>query len=72
MPQDAVESFETVVLIGNSPLGPAVNASTPYRTLQDVLAAACAKPGHRACKGPLADRCRLTQVSTPAAAARRL
>lgn len=45
MPYDAVKSFEPVVMIGSSPLVLAVNANTPYKTLQDVLAAARAKPG---------------------------
>jgi tripartite-type tricarboxylate transporter receptor subunit TctC len=45
MPYDAVKAFEPVVMIGSSPLVLAVNANTPYRTLQDVLAAARAKPG---------------------------
>jgi tripartite-type tricarboxylate transporter receptor subunit TctC len=45
MPYDAVKAFEPVVMIGSSPLVLAVNAGTPYRTLQDVLAAARAKPG---------------------------
>ncbi len=45
MPYDAVKAFEPVVMIGSSPLVLVVNAATPYKTLQDVLAAARAKPG---------------------------
>lgn len=45
MPYDAVKSFEPVVLIGSSPLVLAVSANAPYRSLQDLVAAAKAKPG---------------------------
>ena len=45
MPYDAVKSFEPIIMIGSSPLVLAVNANTPYKTLQDVIAAAKAKPG---------------------------
>jgi tripartite-type tricarboxylate transporter receptor subunit TctC len=45
MPYDAVKSFEPVIMIASSPLVLAVNAGTPYKTLQDVIAAAKAKPG---------------------------
>lgn len=44
MPYDAVKSFEPVVLIGTSPLVLAVTANAPYRSIQDVIAAAKAKP----------------------------
>ena len=45
MPYDVVKSFEPVVLIGSGPLVVAVAANTPYQSLQDVIAAARAKPG---------------------------
>ena len=45
MPYDAVKSFEPVILIGSNPLVLAVNASTPYKTLKEVIDAAKAKPG---------------------------
>jgi tripartite-type tricarboxylate transporter receptor subunit TctC len=45
MPYDAVKSFEPIIMIGSSPLVLVVNANTPYKTLQDVIAAAKAKPG---------------------------
>jgi tripartite-type tricarboxylate transporter receptor subunit TctC len=45
MPYDAVRSFEPIILIGSSPLVLVVGASTPYKSLQDVVAAAKAKPG---------------------------
>ena len=45
MPYDAVKSFEPVVLIGTSPLVLAVTANAPYRSIEDVVAAAKAKPG---------------------------
>lgn len=45
MPYDAVKSFEPVILIGSGPLVLAVGANTPYKSLQDVIAAAKAKPG---------------------------
>jgi tripartite-type tricarboxylate transporter receptor subunit TctC len=45
MPYDALKAFEPVVMIGSSPLVLAVNASTPYKNLQDLLAAARARPG---------------------------
>ena len=48
MPYDAVKSFEPIIIIGSSPLVLAVNANTPYKTLQDVIAAAKAKPGRLA------------------------
>lgn len=41
---DPVKSFSPVVLIGSNPVVLVVNANSPYRTLQDVLAAAKAKP----------------------------
>ncbi len=45
MPYDVVKSFEPVILLGSNPLVFAVNASTPYKTLKEVLDAAHAKPG---------------------------
>jgi len=45
MPYDVVKSFEPVILLGSNPLVFAVNASTPYKTLKEVLDAARAKPG---------------------------
>ena len=45
MPYDAVKSFEPVVLIGASPLVLTVAANTPHQSIQDVIAAARAKPG---------------------------
>jgi tripartite-type tricarboxylate transporter receptor subunit TctC len=45
MPYDAVKSFEPVIMIARSPLVLAVNAGTPYRNLNDLVAAAKAKPG---------------------------
>jgi tripartite-type tricarboxylate transporter receptor subunit TctC len=54
MPYDAVKSFEPVILIGSGPLVLVVGADTPYKTLNDVIAAAKAKPGglHFASPGP--------------------
>ena len=45
MPYDAVKSFEPVILIGSGPLVLATGVNTPYKTVQDVIAAAKAKPG---------------------------
>src|SRR4029434_3354194 len=45
MPYDAVTSFEPVILIGSGPLVLATGVNTPYKTVQDVIAAAKAKPG---------------------------
>jgi tripartite-type tricarboxylate transporter receptor subunit TctC len=45
MPYDAVKSFEPVILIGSSPLVLCAGANSPYKTLQDVITAAKAKPG---------------------------
>jgi tripartite-type tricarboxylate transporter receptor subunit TctC len=45
MPYDAVKSFEPVILLGSSPLVLCVGAATPYKTLQELIAAAKAKPG---------------------------
>jgi tripartite-type tricarboxylate transporter receptor subunit TctC len=45
MPYDAVASFEPVILIGSGPLVLATGVATPYKTVQDVIAAAKAKPG---------------------------
>lgn len=45
MPYDAVKSFEPVIMIGSGPLVLAVGADTPYKSVQDVIAAAKAKPG---------------------------
>jgi len=52
MPYDAVKSFEPVILIGSSPLVLCAAANTPYKTLQDVIAAAKAKPGTIAFASP--------------------
>lgn len=52
MPYDAVKAFEPVIMIGSSPLVLAVNANTPYKTLQDVVAAARAKPGELSYASP--------------------
>lgn len=41
---DPIKSFSPVVLIGSNPLVLVVKADSPYKTLQDVLAAAKAKP----------------------------
>ncbi len=41
---DPVKSFSPVVLIGSNPVVLVVKADSPYKTLQDVLAAAKAKP----------------------------
>jgi tripartite-type tricarboxylate transporter receptor subunit TctC len=41
---DPVKSFSPVVLIGSNPVVLVVGANSPYKTLQDVLAAAKAKP----------------------------
>ncbi len=45
LPYDVVKSFEPVILIGTGPLVLVASASTPYKSLQDVIAAAKAKPG---------------------------
>jgi tripartite-type tricarboxylate transporter receptor subunit TctC len=45
MPYDAVKSFEPVIMLGTGPLVLATGAGTPYKSLQDVIAAAKAKPG---------------------------
>lgn len=52
MPYDPVKSFEPVILLGSNPLVFAVNASTPYKTLKEVLDAAKAKPGQLAFASP--------------------
>jgi tripartite-type tricarboxylate transporter receptor subunit TctC len=44
MPYDPVKSFAPVALIGTLPNVLVVNASSPYRSVQDVIAAARAKP----------------------------
>ncbi|WP_341914787.1 tripartite tricarboxylate transporter substrate binding protein [Polaromonas sp. YR568] len=41
---DPIKSFSPVVLIGSNPVVLIVKADSPYKTLQDVLAAAKAKP----------------------------
>ena len=45
MPYDAVKSFEPVIMIGRSPLVLVVGAGTPYKTFNDLVNAAKAKPG---------------------------
>jgi len=52
MPYDPVKSFEPVILLGSNPLVFAVSASTPYKTLKEVLDAARAKPGQLAFASP--------------------
>jgi len=42
---DPLKSFEPVAMLGSGPLVLAVNASSPYKTLNDVLAASKAKAG---------------------------
>lgn len=41
---DPIKSFSPVVLVGSNPVVLVVKADSPYKTLQDVLAAAKAKP----------------------------
>ena len=45
LPYDVVKSFEPIILIGTGPLVLVAGANTPYKSLQDVIAAAKAKPG---------------------------
>lgn len=45
LPYDTQKAFAPVMLAGRSPMLVLVHASSPYRTLQDVVAAAKAKPG---------------------------
>jgi tripartite-type tricarboxylate transporter receptor subunit TctC len=45
LPYDVVKSFEPVILLGTSPLVLVAGAATPYQSLQQVIAAAKAKPG---------------------------
>jgi tripartite-type tricarboxylate transporter receptor subunit TctC len=52
MPYDPVKSFEPVILLGSNPLVFAVNASTPYKSLKEVLDAAKTKPGELAFASP--------------------
>lgn len=42
---DPIKSFEPVAMLGSGPLVLVVNASSPYKTLNDVLAASKAKAG---------------------------
>ena len=42
---DPIKSFEPVAMLGSGPLVLAVNASSPYKTLNDVLAASKSKAG---------------------------
>jgi tripartite-type tricarboxylate transporter receptor subunit TctC len=42
---DPIKSFVPVAMLGSGPLVLAVNASSPYKTLNDVLAASRTKPG---------------------------
>lgn len=44
MPYDPVKNFQPVTLIGTLPNVLVVNANSPYRSVQDVVAAAKAKP----------------------------
>jgi len=45
MPYDAVKSFQPITLIGTNANVLVVGAASPYKTVQDVIAAAKAKPG---------------------------
>jgi tripartite-type tricarboxylate transporter receptor subunit TctC len=45
LPYDALRDFTAVALVAQAPSIIAVNASTPYHTLKDLVAAAKAKPG---------------------------
>ena len=45
LPYDPLTSFEPICLLVNSPQLIAVNSSSPFRTLADLVAAAKAKPG---------------------------
>ncbi|MDQ6621314.1 MAG: tripartite tricarboxylate transporter substrate binding protein [Pseudomonadota bacterium] len=52
MPYDAVKSFEPVILLGSNPLVFAVNASTPYKSMKEVIDAAKAKPAQLSFASP--------------------
>ena len=45
MPYDAVKSFQPITLIGTNANVLVVGAASPYKSVQDVIAAAKAKPG---------------------------
>jgi tripartite-type tricarboxylate transporter receptor subunit TctC len=45
MPYDALKSFQPITLIGTNANVLVVGAASPYKTVQDVMAAAKAKPG---------------------------
>ena len=45
MPYDAVKSFQPITLLGTNANVLVVGAASPYKTVQDVIAAAKAKPG---------------------------
>ena len=45
MPYDPVKNFQPIALIGTLPNVLVVNASSPWKSVQDVVAAAKAKPG---------------------------
>ncbi|MGO4764957.1 Bug family tripartite tricarboxylate transporter substrate binding protein [Cupriavidus sp. 2KB_3] len=45
MPYDPIKNFQPVALIGTLPNVLVVNVNSPYKSVQDVLAAAKAKPG---------------------------
>jgi len=45
MPYDALKSFQPITLIGTNANVLVVGAASPYKTVQDVIAAAKAKPG---------------------------
>jgi tripartite-type tricarboxylate transporter receptor subunit TctC len=45
LPYDVIKSFEPVILLGTSPLVLVTGVASPYKSLQDVIAAAKAKPG---------------------------
>lgn len=45
MPYDPIKNFQPITLIGTLPNVLVVNASSPWKSVQDVIAAAKAKPG---------------------------
>ncbi|GAA0834535.1 tripartite tricarboxylate transporter substrate binding protein [Cupriavidus pauculus] len=45
MPYDPIKNFQPIALIGTLPNVLVVNASSPWKSVQDVIAAAKAKPG---------------------------
>ena len=63
MPYDAVKSFEPVIMLGTGPLVLVAGAATPYKSLQDVIAAAKAKPGDLASRPRVPARPRIWRAS---------